>query len=74
MNIKARLEFKLADLWIGVFWSRRTGHWIPSADRKTGMLAAKRSMEVLHVWICFVPCLPLHVQITWGYREEPIVC
>ncbi len=37
-------EFKLADLWIGLFW--------------------KREAEILHIWICLLPALPLHIQIT----------
>jgi hypothetical protein len=41
--IRARLEFKLADCWIGAFW--------------------KRDQSTLHIWICVVPCFPLHVEM-----------
>lgn len=41
--MKIKLEFKLADAWIGAFWARKD--------------------NVLHVWICLLPCLPIHVQI-----------
>jgi hypothetical protein len=23
----------------------------------------RRSEHVLHIWICFVPCIPLHIEI-----------
>ncbi|GCF07349.1 hypothetical protein KDI_09130 [Dictyobacter arantiisoli] len=23
----------------------------------------KRSDNILHIWVCFIPCIPLHVQI-----------
>jgi hypothetical protein len=41
--MKARIEFKLADAWIGAFW--------------------KQSQGVLHIWVCIVPCFPLHMEI-----------
>lgn len=40
--MRIRLEWKLADLWVGVYWARR-------------------NLGELHVWICLVPCLPVHV-------------
>lgn len=42
--MQIRLEFKLADLWIGAFWQRR--------------------IDGLHIWICFLPCLPIHIFLT----------
>jgi hypothetical protein len=47
----AKFEWKLADLWIGVFWKRSNG------------LACK----VLDVWICLLPCVPLHLRF---YKDE----
>lgn len=46
--MQIRLEFKLADCWIGVFWRRER----PGRDL------------VYHwdVWICLIPCLPLHLS------------
>jgi hypothetical protein len=23
----------------------------------------KRSEDILHIWICLLPCIPLHIQI-----------
>lgn len=37
-----RLEYKLQDMWIGLFW-RRHGS---GGD----------------VWICLLPCLPIHIS------------
>lgn len=39
------LEWKLQDLWIGVFWRR--GAWSQGTN--------------WDVWICLLPCLPLHL-------------
>jgi hypothetical protein len=41
--MKARLEFKREDMWIGVFWRRADG--------------------TRHIWICLLPCLPLHIEV-----------
>lgn len=45
-SISLRLEFKLADCWIGVYWSHQG--------------------QTLHVWICLLPTLPIHIQIAKG--------
>lgn len=45
-KISVTLEFKLADLWIGLFW--------------------KRQVQTLHIWICLLPALPLHITIRKG--------
>lgn len=42
-----RLEAKAADAWIGAFWSTTTG-----PDHR---------WAVLDLWVCLVPCLPIHV-------------
>ena len=41
-----RLEAKLADMWIGIFW-------------KVSQLGT------LDIWICLLPCLPIHIIHTW---------
>jgi hypothetical protein len=40
--MRVRLEYKLADMWIGAFWDRKG--------------------DTLHVWVCLLPCLPLHFE------------
>ena len=52
------LEFKPADLWIGMFWKRSSrGAWDAS-----GQWAGAGS-RVLDVWICLVPMLPIHLHL-----------
>jgi len=46
-----RLEFKLADLWIGAFWT---------IDRFEGD-ESEPSAATLHMWICLIPMLPIHI-------------
>lgn len=41
-----RWEAKLPDLWLGAFWTSTTG---PSGR-----------WAVLDVWVCILPCLPIH--------------
>lgn len=50
-----RMEFKIEDLWIGVFW--RTAY----SD------AAKRYLT--HIWICLVPCVPIHISYVAKLRS-----
>lgn len=64
--MKARVEFKLPDMWVGLFWKRgRDGcsRWSWEENRPHIF-----SIPRLDVWICLVPCLPLHVQ--FGGNEE----
>lgn len=48
---KVRLEFKLADMWVGAFWRR--GRYF---NDETGL-----TVKTLEIWICLLPCLPIHV-------------
>lgn len=47
MRLRMRLEFKLQDLWIGLFWKRKYYFDVMRTD----------------YWICVVPCFPLHLII-----------
>ena len=50
--IRAKVEFKLEDFWIGVFWKHsRSFCGVPGFSIK----------RCLDVWICLVPCFPLHI-------------
>lgn len=44
---KVLLEWKVQDCWIGVFWTSTTG-----PDSR---------WAVLDVWVCLLPCLPVHL-------------
>jgi hypothetical protein len=46
-----RLEFKPQDVWIGAFWKH-------SGD-DIGLYYAYR----LDIWLCLLPCLPLHIRL-----------
>jgi hypothetical protein len=52
MDIK--LEFKLEDAWVGVFWKHSC---------RMNEFCGRKIIKKTDVWICLVPCLPLH--ITW---------
>lgn len=41
------LEFQSGDLWIGIYWTRRSDAWGKSR---------------LELWLCLIPCLPLHLR------------
>lgn len=43
MKLHARFEFKIEDMWLGLFWR--------VTDKK------------IDVWICLLPCLPLHITV-----------
>jgi hypothetical protein len=47
-----RFEFKPADCWIGVFWSR----------------GEDEPPSLLHVWVCLLPMLPLHLVYQIGRK------
>jgi len=46
------IEWKPQDLWIGAFWKRTE---------------LKPSLTGYDVWVCLVPCIPIHV---WWYRRQ----
>lgn len=50
--MRAKFEFKLEDLWIGAYWERK---WLATMPHTT---------ERWDVWICFIPCFPLHIVLT----------
>lgn len=60
---RVQFEWKIEDLWIGVFWR----HGYAQFD------AGDRRMFT-DVWICLVPCCPLHVTILHSldglFRED----
>lgn len=66
-----RFEFKLADCWIGLFWRRSTENWIkPPKDRMATVTTRPR----LDVWICLLPCLPLHMTLLGDEMVESFPC
>lgn len=64
MITRCRFEWKIEDMWVGVFWKR-------------GYATTSRCPVHLwtDVWICFVPCFPLHLTILKNVMidlEEPL--
>lgn len=56
--MKIRIEFKVQDCWIGVFWRRE----VDEVTDYGGSVAAVFITQ--HIWICLVPCFPLHIWWT----------
>lgn len=50
------LEFKPADLWVGAFYDVRPAIYVSIWGRV---------LADLHVWVCVVPCVPLHIVVSW---------
>ena len=57
-TISWRFEWKPEDMWIGTFWRCAES---PIAPNFCGF------RKQVDVWICFVPCLPLHL---WWLSER----
>lgn len=49
--ISARFEYKIQDMWVGLFWR---GKFLDLFLRR----------NPLDIWICFVPCYRLHVEVS----------
>jgi hypothetical protein len=58
-HIRVRLEFKLADLWVGVFWRWTLG--------VRGSVERPRYFghDALDIWVCLLPMFPTHVTLDW---------
>ena len=64
--MKIQLEFKLEDFWVGVFWKSERNN-IPCSCSDCGDECYDHYCDAyteywMHVWICFVPCLPIHLK------------
>lgn len=55
-----RLEFKLADLWVGVFWK--------TSDAV--VMTSLKWQRRLDLWFCLLPCLPIHLQLHYGKETQ----
>ena len=68
--MKARIEFEPRNLWVGVYWRRIRCRWICDDDQSKvyNALLLPREVQRLHVYLCLVPCFPLHIVCEWGER------
>ena len=68
--MRIRLEFKLPDMWIGIFWKKNLGpdgyRW-KLVDMNTPTCEEKYE-TMWDLWICLVPCLPIH--ISWSTTSK----
>lgn len=55
------IEFKLTAIWIGVGWHYKTANY---------WTLRGHCIEELHLWICLLPCLPLHFVGASKYEEK----
>lgn len=57
--IKIKFEFKPQDLWIGIFWKYRGLSFYCEIKKPDAMGFYD---FILDIWICIIPCLPLHIK------------
>jgi len=58
-NTSVKWEFNLRDMWIGVYWKKTynyTGQTHPGATPK------HRRHISTDIWICIIPCFPIHIK------------
>ena len=61
-EMKIRIEFKLEDFWIGIFWKK-------NFDRYTDIKKEYPYTSIYiryQIWICVVPCFPVHITTQWN--------
>ena len=56
------LECHPANCWVGAYWEWKQTHY----STGKGVVTAE-----LHVWVCLVPCFPLHFIRATGLRRLP---
>lgn len=64
---RIRVECKIQDLWIGVFW--KWGYEDQSYDLqkvKQGYGHQCYSQQRFDLWLCLFPCLPIHFVYIFG--------
>lgn len=52
--------FEKRDLWIGIFWDYK-----PEWDEKRFL------GKYLHIWICLIPCFPIHIILNKKSPKKP---
>ena len=54
MKLKMRLEFKLQDMWLGVFWKTTVKEYSWNGVEQI-------DSKITDIWVCLIPCVPLHI-------------
>lgn len=57
--MEIKLEVNIHDFWIGVYWESTLNQWKNKAE------------ERLDIWICIIPCIPIHIIKRKTLREYP---
>ncbi len=55
---RVKLEWKLADMWVGIFW-KTSNDVIPQGAPTYALPVYDR----LDVWVCLIPCVPIHATV-----------
>jgi hypothetical protein len=55
LSYRAQLEYKAADLWIGIYWDKKP-------IRETQGDGFIEQAHDLNIWICLVPMFPIHIS------------
>ena len=50
--------FMRAGCWIGVYWETRPAHYYVMGATPGSF--KRRAVADWHLWVCLVPCLPIH--------------
>ena len=61
--MKVTIEFKPRFFWFGVFPERK-----PDAGYSLYALSRRLYKSELHIWICLLPCFPIHIVWRAKYR------
>lgn len=59
-RVNIKLEFKKEDLWVGVFW-KKTPCFLNF--KRDNPLFLNKETVATNIWICLLPCLPIHITI-----------
>lgn len=52
-----QLEFKIRDMWVGVFWH--------AVEPDKSMVKGSKTPRDVDIWVCIIPCLPIHFWAYW---------
>lgn len=52
--MKVRLEFKLQDMWVGLFWKIADTLYL---------------YRLYDFWLCIIPCLPIHINFARRVKQ-----
>lgn len=60
---RIKLEFKIQDFWVGVFWKST---WNIGYESCSG----PQERVTFDIWLCLVPCVPIHFAWRHIHKER----